>query len=96
MKILMSAILSVFAFSAFAQGGDFSTLKQQKLDHLDQKIQLMNDSRNCIVGASNKEALDTCYKDMDIQREELKHEHKKQKEELKEESKDESKGETKE
>lgn len=87
MKFLMSAILSMFAFSAVAQEGNFSSFKQQKLDHLDQKIQLMNDSRNCIVGAADREALDTCYEDMKVQREELKDEHKEQREEFKEDSK---------
>lgn len=93
MKFLMSSILAVFAFSAFAQEGNFSSLKQQKLDYLDQKIQLMNDSRNCIVGAADREALDTCYDDMKAQREELKEEHKKQKEEFEESKSEESKNE---
>lgn len=90
MKFLVTSLLSIFAFSAFAQEGNFSTMKQQKLDHLDQKIQLMNDSRNCIVGASTQEALDSCYKDMKVQKEELKEEHKMQKEEF-EDSKTEDK-----
>ncbi len=85
MKFLFTTILSMFAFSSFAQ--DFSNVKQQKLDHLDQKIQLMNDSRSCIVGASDREALDACYSDMKAQKEELKDEHKEQREEFKEESK---------
>lgn len=91
MKFVMSAFFSVFAFTAFAQEGSFSNVKQQKLDHLDQKIQLMNDSRNCIVGAADREALDDCRSDMKAQKEELKEEHKEQKEEFKDESKEESK-----
>lgn len=91
MKFLMSALLSVFAFAAFAQEGSFSNVKQQKLDHLDQKIQLMNDSRNCVVGAADREALDQCRSDMKAQKEELKDEHKEQREEFKDEAKEESK-----
>lgn len=86
MKFLLSMILSAFAFSAFAQG-NFSNLKQQKLDHLDQKIQMMNDSRTCIVGAADQKALESCYSDMEAQKEELKEEHKIQKEEFKEKAK---------
>lgn len=80
MKMLMTAIMSLFAFSALAQG-NFTQVKEDHLNRLDKRIQMMNESRSCIVGATDQRALDTCGEKMRAQREELNEEKVKKTEE---------------
>lgn len=84
MKFFLLASLGVFSFSSIAMD-DFSSMKQHKLDYLDQKIELLQDTRTCIQGASNKDALKDCKEEMKAQKQELK-EQKKQWKKQKQES----------
>lgn len=69
MKSLM-LILSHSAFTVFAQD-DFNQFKKDHMDHLDKKIQLMNQSRSCMIEARSRKALEACGDGMKGQREEL-------------------------
>jgi hypothetical protein len=86
MKFLLLASLGVFSFSSVAQD-DFNAKKQHKLEYLDQKMEMLQETRTCIQGASNKDALKDCKEEMKAQKQEMKDQKKQWKKEKQEDSK---------
>lgn len=73
MKYLLTASLGLFAFSAMA--ADFASMKQEKLNYMDQKIQRMQENRTCVQNATTEAALNSCKESMKSAMKDMKHDH---------------------
>jgi galactokinase len=85
MKFLTITALSLFSLGAFAEM-DLNEKKQKMNSKIDQRIQQMEEARNCINAADSKGDLKDCKHEWKQKKHEQKaqrHEEKKQKEESK-------------
>jgi hypothetical protein len=75
MKFLLLAIFCLAPMSSFAEKDDGKTFEEKKsmlLTHIDKRIAHLNDSKACVAGAKDKDALMVCKQKMKEHRKEMK------------------------
>ena len=63
-RIMTAGIVLMSGSATFAQGPDFEKRKAEHLAEIDQRIQKMQEHRNCVSSATNHEALRKCRDSM--------------------------------
>ena len=93
MKVLLATFLSLCCFSVFAEHHQhknwdklsFEQQKQMRLKMLDEKSAMIENSRTCVNGAKDKEALKNCKQEMKDEMKATKNEWKNKKKQAQEE-----------
>lgn len=77
MKILSIALISMFSFAVMAQE-DAATMKKDANEHLDQKIQRLQEAKSCVSATTTAEGVKACkydlHEDMKLMKEKMKEE----------------------
>ena len=60
MKLLLAGMMVGLVSLAQADEGDFAKFKAERLSHIDERIQKMQEHRNCVNAAQDKEAFKAC------------------------------------
>jgi Skp family chaperone for outer membrane proteins len=83
MKFLLVVTLALFSFGSFAEKhGDLNQKKQMMTSHIDQRIEALESSKNCINQAASEKALKECKKEKKQAMKDIKESKQEQKEEL--------------
>lgn len=64
MKFLCLSLLLVPFLAQAAEGENFAEMKAKMVTKIEERIQKMQEHKNCVSAAADKEALKACHKDM--------------------------------